>query len=133
MSGSIFVHDFSRHASADWPVECGAPAESYDEALMRRIAAALGRSLDRTPPAGDDLWTPVIANHQNFVDLLTSGQLSRERSPSGTDLTFGTLLQRQERVGDVIDEIGGFHRFARFPFWMRPGHVEDIYEATDVP
>lgn len=40
---------------------------------------------------------------------------------------------RQERVGDVIDKSGGFRRLARFPFWMRPGHVEEIYEATGCP
>jgi hypothetical protein len=30
----------------------------------------------------------------------------------------------------VIDEIGGFRRLARFPFWMRPGYVEELYEPT---
>jgi tetratricopeptide (TPR) repeat protein len=29
----------------------------------------------------------------------------------------------------VIDEIGGFRRLARFPFWMRPGYVEEIYSS----
>lgn len=89
MSGSIFVHDFSRHAP-DWPVECGAPAEGCDEALMRRIAAALRRSLDRATADDEDIWTPIIARHQRFIDLLTTGQL-----PDAHDLLarlFATTL-----------------------------------------
>jgi hypothetical protein len=35
----------------------------------------------------------------------------------------------QERVGDVLDEIGGFRRLTRCPFWLRPGYVEEVYDT----
>jgi hypothetical protein len=74
MSGSIFVHDFSRHAP-DCPLECGPPATFFDESIMRRIATALRRSLGSSTASGGDVWTAIVARHQNFVDLLTSGDL----------------------------------------------------------
>jgi hypothetical protein len=91
-SGLIFVHDFTRHAP-DCALECGAPAESYDESLMQRIAAALQRSLGRATPADGDVWTPIVASHQHFVDLLTSGQLRAANDllarMFATPLTYG--------------------------------------------
>jgi hypothetical protein len=35
----------------------------------------------------------------------------------------------QERVGDVVAEIGGFCRSLRAPFFMRRGYVEEVYDA----
>lgn len=93
MAKSFLVHDFSQHAP-DCPVVCGTVAEGYDEILMRRIAAALQRSVDRTAVAGDDMWSWIIANHQQpFIALLTTGQLRAANEMLArmfaTPLTFG--------------------------------------------
>jgi hypothetical protein len=100
-SGTTLVHDFSQH-TPDCPIECGAPADTYDEALMRRIAAALRRSLARTTAAGDDIWTPIIANHQHFVELLTTGKLRAANDllarMFATSLTYGFEQYRTDEL-----------------------------------
>jgi hypothetical protein len=74
MSGSIFVHDFSSQAP-DCPLECGAPSSFFDETVMRRIEAALKRSISASTTSEEDIWTPIVTRHQIFVDTLTTGNL----------------------------------------------------------
>ena len=80
MAGSIFVHDFSKYAP-DWPLDCGAPSQIYDENLIRRIAAAFRRSIENTGSADDDIWTPIVTMHRPFADMLMS-----EQYPAANDL-----------------------------------------------
>jgi hypothetical protein len=57
-----------------------------------------------------------------FRRLLSINQETMAWRPGGP-------VDFQERVGDVLEEIGGFRRLFRFPFWMRPGYVEEVYET----
>src|SRR4051794_30980685 len=103
MSGSIFMHDFSQHAP-DCVLGYGAPADAYDATLMGRIAAALRLTLGSTTAPADDVWTPIIARHQQFVDLLMTGRL---RDANGllarmfaTPLTHG--FEQSDGMHDLI-------------------------------
>jgi hypothetical protein len=33
-------------------------------------------------------------------------------------------------VGDIVNEVGGFERLHRFPCWVRPGYVEELYRCS---
>jgi putative sugar O-methyltransferase len=37
---------------------------------------------------------------------------------------------QQLSVPEVIDEVGGFHRVDRFPYWLRRGYVAELYEVV---
>jgi hypothetical protein len=105
MAGSIFMHDLSQLPSV-LPIECGAPATGFDEALMRRIAAALQRSLAGPPAAAPDIWTPIIAAyHRPFVDLLVGGELRAANdllaNMFATNLTYG-FEQAQELFDRIV-------------------------------
>jgi hypothetical protein len=63
----------------------------------------------------------VRRGHSVFRRLLSINQETLAWRPGPIDI--------QERVGDVLDEIGGFCRLSRFPFWLRPGYVEEVYET----
>jgi hypothetical protein len=156
------IHDFTG-VDPDCPVGFGALAEDYDEGLMCRIAAALERSLGMAGDLEPDVWTMIIANHKNFVDLLAQKDLRAGNdllarmfaTPEMASSVMRNYLRRghsdfrrllginqeamgqrsaqggdiQERVGDVLHEIGGFRRLSRFPFWLQPGYVEEVYET----
>jgi len=34
-------------------------------------------------------------------------------------------------VAEIVREVGGFERAYRFPFWLRRGYVEELYEVID--
>ena len=38
----------------------------------------------------------------------------------------------QERVPEILLRVGGFQRMSRAPFWMREGHVEELYAVDGV-
>ncbi len=74
-----------------------------------------------------EMNTKVMEGYLRKIQLSTSRLLSINQEamyfrsrPDVDDI--------QERVGDVVDKIGDFRRLARFPFWMRKGYVEELYE-----
>jgi len=37
---------------------------------------------------------------------------------------------RQNIVGDLVREVGGFHRFVRAPYWLRKGYAFELYRPA---
>ncbi|MGV0992246.1 MAG: putative sugar O-methyltransferase [Mycobacterium sp.] len=66
----------------------------------------------------------------NYVDLIHSkGQhlflsINQESGALNTDRTF------QNIVGDLVAIRGGFKRTYRFPYWLRAGYVEELFQIV---
>ncbi len=83
----------------------------------------------------------VIVNVDSFPEMSGStmrGYLRQSSARYLLSINQEAMARRsadefQERVGDVIEEIKGFRRLSRCPFWMRPGYVEEVYEMRDAP
>jgi len=48
--------------------------------------------------------------------------INHESSPKGGDFV-------QNRVRDIIDEVGGYEMLCRIPYWLRRGYVMELYEV----
>lgn len=79
-------------------------------------------NVDSFPEMGGTVLRAYLGHIRSYARLLLSvnqeAMAARSAQPG----------DHQERVGDVIDRLGGFRRLTRFPSWVRPGYVEELYE-----
>jgi len=82
---------------------------------------ALVINVDSMPEIDEEIVTDYLRrmkrNTKRFLSINHEGM---------HPLTAG---KRHLRVADVVDKVGGFRRLARFPFWLRKGYVEQLYEV----
>ena len=41
--------------------------------------------------------------------------------------------QVQAIVQRLVEEVGGYDRIYRFPYWLRPGYAKELYLRVDKP
>lgn len=76
----------------------------------------------------DSLAEIELAIASNYVNLIhAKGQnlflsINQESAAPNTDRTF------QNIVGDLVAIRGGFKRTYRFPYWLRAGYVEELFQ-----
>jgi len=80
---------------------------------------------DSFPEIEKEIVTQYLMDIKKNSDLFLS--FNQESSAFMWEKEQGT----QHIIKDLITEVGGFNRKYRFPFWMRRGYVEELYEVEN--
>ena len=97
------------------------PSHSIRDARTRRFDLVLNQ--DSFP----EIHAATVREYLLWVRQVSRGRFlsinheSRPRSAAGSV---------QLNVPDLVDEVGGFERVDRFPYWLRRGYVAELYEVV---
>jgi hypothetical protein len=97
------------------------PAQAIEDETAREFDLVLNQ--DSFP----EIHAATVREYLRWVRLVCRGRFlsinheSKPRSRRGV---------AQLSVGEVVDEVGGFRRTDRFPYWLRRGYVAELYEIV---
>lgn len=115
-------------------VLCGEEMPSHGRAI-KVLPASL---FERAAPKSFD----VVLNQDSFPEIDRATVREYLRGIARTtrqyflsinheaETSLGSSNYKQLVVGDAVQETGGFDRLYRFPCWVRPGYVEELYRCS---
>ena len=77
-----------------------------------------------------EIHVATVREYLQWVRLVCRGRFLSINHESKPRSTHGLV---QLNVPELVDEIGGFHRIDRFPYWLRRGYVAELYEVVPDP
>ena len=96
------------------------PSTKKDQ-LSRKFELAI--NMDSLPEINRDEALSYLKLLKKKAKYFWSVNQEAEKTTSGG--------MKQNRVSQLVDEIGGFRRLHRHPYWMEQGYVEELYEIVE--
>jgi hypothetical protein len=97
-----------------------APAQSFGDASLGSFDLVLNQ--DSLPELGPTVAADYVRKIRGCAQRFLSINHEAETAISASS--------RHQVVHRVVDEVGGHRTIHRFPYWLRTGYVEELFERT---
>jgi hypothetical protein len=143
MAHNLYIPSWEKY-TPDHSITCGEVVDQYDLPALVRIASALRLALSRREYGADDVWSGIVAQHQDLVHLFTAGRFEQANALLArlfsTPLTYG-FEQHRETHDAVLHDIGQQSHVRLFAFdkllsiaeWLRLIPVQTVEQGDFVP